>query len=83
MKNTLVLLFSMAVLSCSGPVTEEASAVCNCYKELYKISSEDVIQLEAVTDSCQKLHAEVLSKLESDTVAFNKFVEAYTFCQNE
>jgi hypothetical protein len=83
MNKIIVFLFSIALLSCSAPVNDDATAVCNCYKELYKISSDKVVQMEAVTDSCQKLHAGILNKYESDSVAFNQFVEAYTYCQNQ
>lgn len=83
MKNVLYLAFSVLLFSCSGPVTDDATAVCNCYKELYKISSDETVQMEAIADSCGKLHAQVLLKLESDSVAHKEFIEAYTFCQNE
>ena len=83
MKNVIYLVSSLLVISCAGPVTDDATAVCGCYKELYKISSEETVEMEAVADSCGKLHAEVLRKLESDSVAHQEFIEAYTFCQNE
>lgn len=83
MKNIIYVVFALLLISCSGPVTDDATAVCKCYKELYKFSSEETVQMEAIADSCAKLHADVLRKLESDSVAHKAFIEAYTFCQNE
>lgn len=83
MKNIVYVVFSLVFISCAGPVTEDATAVCECYRELYKIPAEETVQMEAVADSCGKLHANILRKLESDSVAHKEFIEAYTFCQNE
>ncbi len=83
MKVVLLLVLGVIIVGCSEPSNEDATAVCNCYKELYKISSDETVMMEAIADSCGKLHASILTKLESDPEAHKKFIEAYTFCQNE
>ena len=78
----LFALLSLFITNCD-PVNDDATSVCNCYKELYKISSDDEVQMQMVYDSCAKLHADVIIKLKDDTAAFNEYIEAYTFCQNQ
>jgi len=71
------------MVSCK-PVNDDATAVCHCYKELLKISPEkEALKMEAVADSCGKLHASVLQKFEKGSDEHKAFIEAYTFCQNE
>ena len=82
MKNTLIFIALLSLVSCARPVTEEASAVCNCYKELYRIAEDDIVTMEAVADSCKKVHAAILNKLEGNQEEKDKFIEAYTACQN-
>ena len=74
MKNVLYIVSSLLLISCAGTATDDASAVCNCYKELYKISSDETVQMEAIADSCGQLHANVFRKLESASVAPKHFI---------
>jgi hypothetical protein len=83
MKNILFLATGFILVGCSGPTNDDATSVCSCYKELYKVSADETVMMEAIADSCGKLHADVLRKLENDPEAHKTFIEAYTFCQNE
>ena len=87
MKNlyTIIIgLTSLVIVSCSAPVDERATAVCDCYKVLHSLDPvEKTEEMNVVADSCKKLHVGILKELEGNAEEKAKFDEAYNYCQNE
>lgn len=81
--SILIFLLSFVCVSCSTPIHEDATAVCDCYKELHRINPDNQSQMDFVADSCKKLHISVLQKFEENPENKIVFDKAYEHCQNE
>lgn len=78
---SFLFMISILLVSCE-PKQDDATAVCNCYQELLKISSDNEVKMQMVYDSCANIHAGVITKLKGDTEAYEEYIEAYTYCQD-
>jgi len=83
MYKTLLFITITATIfsSCTPDPQEDATEVCDCWSEAFKVSRMDEKKQIEAFDACQDLYKEVLQKFEDNPENKDKFVEAYDFCR--
>jgi hypothetical protein len=64
-------------------INSDAQALCNCYKQVHKISVDEEPLLNFITDSCNTLWKGMYDKYASQDEDKKLFNQAYSACQDE
>jgi hypothetical protein len=67
----------------SDAIQADALALCNCYKQIHKISVEEEPLINYVTDSCNTLWKGMYDKYSTREEDKKQFNQAYSACQDE
>lgn len=84
-KTLLLLALSSLFISCkntSEEIEKDAESLCNCYRQVHKVSEEDMPIMQYLTDSCNTLWKNVYIKYKNNPENKSNFNQAYSECQD-